>query len=201
MINFYFKCPKCKNNENFVKISQKSSILTFIVLFLGGFFPALFHGFHRVRRVQCTKCRHIFQQPRIPQSPVSRLSAWLLIILILSAAIILVFKFFPQISYEIPNHQYLSMVYDFVRSNSKGISIALLFMIPLIFLLITFAAIINNYKFKKEFKTRYKVIPESDIPLSRPKNMETNNSYTPDSSQSVDNGTTDYTPSSDQLQP
>ena len=175
MKKFYFQCPKCKNDGSFERISQKTSIIRFALLLLGGFLPALLHGFHRVRIIQCTNCNTIFQQPRLPQSAVSRLSAWLLIIIGFSIAISLIFYFFPQLASKIPDNNYLSIFSHFIRDNHKGISIALLFMFPMIFLLVTFSACVGNYRFRKEFKTKYKIIPEPAGPQKRIESDDTMN--------------------------
>ena len=76
-------------------------------------------------------------------------------------------------SAQIPDTNGLSILYDFVRDNSKGVSIALLFMLPLIFFLITFTASVGNYRLRKEFKTKYNIVPGSNVPHNQLESAET----------------------------
>jgi len=82
-MKYYFKCPKCGNNESFTTLSEDENGLGCLILFFGGILPALFYTDARNRRIQCVTCGHIFHQPTLPESPVSKLSKWIILVLIL----------------------------------------------------------------------------------------------------------------------
>ena len=96
--------------------------------------------------------------------------------MLISTSIMLLFYFIPELSAEFQNFHSLDILVDFIKRSPIGVAIGMAVMISGILLLITFAAGISNYRFRKDFKVKYIVSPEPNIV----KKMETNKANSAD---------------------
>ena len=170
MKKYYFKCPRCKSDDSFKQVSERSNGTGCALFIFGGFIPALIYGASRAGRIQCSNCNHIFRQPSLPQFSISLLSVSIFSTMLISISIMILFYFVPDLFREVPNLKPLKILEDFIRSNPMGTAIGMIIMLLGILVLITFASGISNYRFRKDFKSKYLVSPEPNMV----KNLETN---------------------------
>ena len=170
MKKYYFKCPRCKSDDCFKQVSERSNGTGCALFIFGGFIPALIYGASRAGRIQCSNCNHIFRQPALPQSSISLLSVSIFSTMLISISIMALFYFTPELSYGISNIEPLKILEDFIKNNAMGTAIGMIIMLAGILILITFASGISNYRFRKDFKSKYLVSPEPNLV----KNIESN---------------------------
>src|SRR5436190_6664148 len=84
-MKYYFQCPKCGNDEEFIKPTEEGSKLGSMLFVVSGLMSAIlyldFLEYQR-RRVQCVRCAHLFRQPAMPNSPVTKFARWILVVTI-----------------------------------------------------------------------------------------------------------------------
>lgn len=160
-MKYYFRCPKCQNDEDF-RIPEESSEDRGLglLLLLFSLFWFLIYWSSRTQKIQCCKCHYLFRQPPLPSTSLSKLACSVVFIILIFGVIIFIIGLFPEITTLIPESENLSILVRFVEGNAKPIVI----LIPLMLLLITFSclisAIVSDYYAHKQLKKTFKIKPE-----------------------------------------
>jgi len=96
--------------------------------------------------------------------------------MVISISIMTLFYFVPELSREIPSLKPITILEEYIRSNPTGTAIGIIIMPLGILILITLASGISNYRFRKDFKSKYLVSPEANMA----KDLETNKANSAD---------------------
>lgn len=67
-MKYFFKCPGCGNETDFVKPTEQGNGSGCIMLFFGGIFPFLLFSSLNGARIQCDQCKLLFAQPSLPSN-------------------------------------------------------------------------------------------------------------------------------------
>jgi rubredoxin len=159
-MKYYFKCPSCKNNDQFTVPSESSSGLGCLLLFLGGIIPALLYASATTNRIQCGNCGHIFRQPPLPNSPVSKLSKSLILIMILFIFSGFLFVIEPEFGSVIPKYEWLTGLENIIASNPYVVAFFLVAFVLVLSVITVMTSMISNAKFRSNFRKEHKTQPE-----------------------------------------
>ncbi len=162
MKKYYFRCPRCQNDDRFHRVNEEASGTGLALLIFGGFLPALIFASQRTRRIQCAHCNYIFRHPPVPQSSVARLSKYIFIVMLISGFPMFIFSSNPELAHELRNVPYLNIATNIIKISPMGVAISMGIMIFGILVLITGAWGISTYRLRKELKAKYKVSPEAN---------------------------------------
>ena len=91
-MKYYFKCPGCGNETDFVKPTEQGNGSGCLMLFFGGIFPFLLFSSLNGARIQCDQCKLLFAQPSLPSNK-SAIYLGLLVGLIITVIFVSVFFF------------------------------------------------------------------------------------------------------------
>lgn len=97
-MKYYFKCPRCGNDDGFTRTEQQSSGMGCLILLFGGLISALLHAGSQMHRIQCDRCGYIFRQPALPWNGAARLAEIVLLAFFLASVALAVLVTFPDIS-------------------------------------------------------------------------------------------------------
>src|SRR6266511_3295106 len=97
-MKYYFRCPNCGNDEEFVRPSEETSNLGCALFVFGGFIPYLLFAGHNLGRVQCSNCAHIFRQPPLPSSPLATFAGWILALTVIPVIVAVFFFSFTELA-------------------------------------------------------------------------------------------------------
>jgi hypothetical protein len=159
-MKYYFKCPGCESDDEFTLLREESSGLGFWLFIIGGFLPALMYADATRHRIQCSKCSYIFRQPPLPRTSLSRLSTWIIWIIIVFGVCTFLMIAVPEIDSLLPQSQVLNQIEQFISNNPSVILFGLFPMIALILILCLLGSWFSNRaahrEFRKEFETKPK---------------------------------------------
>ncbi len=175
-MKYYFKCPNCKNNEQFTTPSESSSGLGCLLLFFGGIIPALLYADSTNRRIQCANCGHIFQQPPLPNSSVSKLAKWIVLILVLFIFGSFLILVEPEISSLLPRYQWLSGFEGIIRANPYETAFCITALVLVLAIITILSSMISNARFRASFRKEYLTQP---IPYHKAKQENANQRVDP----------------------
>lgn len=131
------------------------------LLLLGGIIPALIYADATNNRVQCANCGHIFRQPPLPNSPVSKLSKWLIAGLILFVFLGFLMITIPELASIIPKYKCLSSLEEIIAGNPYTIAFCLSAFCIVFLVTTVMSSIISNAKLRSDFQKEYKTHPEA----------------------------------------
>lgn len=153
-VNYYFRCPKCGSDEEFIKPSEESSNLGCAIFFFGGLIPALLFAADQTHgRIQCVNCAHIFRQPRIPVSPIAAFAGWIVALLIVPILIAVIAGSADLASF-LPSVPIIASMEDAIKAEPRLAAYVLAFVLALIILVCWAAAFVSNSRFRKQLSTR-----------------------------------------------
>ena len=166
-MKYYFRCPKCGNDEQFVKPSEQTSDLGCALLFFGGFIPALIFADHTSRRIQCSRCAHIFRQPAIPSSPLASFAGWILALTVVLFTIAVFFYCSSDLASLLPSIPVISSIEEAITIEPRVAA----YLLSLLFILVVIpcwvAACLSNAKYRNQFSTEYHVKPLSSRDIAK----------------------------------
>lgn len=141
--SYYFRCPHCGSNDEFVRPSEEASNLGCPILLFWGLVSALLYNTHSGDRIQCTACWHLFNRPSMPWSPFARAVGWT------SVAVLL---FVTPIYFVVPRpaDSVSSLVMDALASLMMLLAVAF-----------WFAAYISTIVYRNKFAEYYRTRPLS----------------------------------------
>lgn len=165
-MNYYFRCPNCGSNEEFIKPSEESSNAGCAIFLFGGLIPALLFANDRQGRIQCAKCAHIFRQPRIPVSALAAFAAWIVALLSVPILVVVVVGFADHAS-SLPSVPIIASVEEFITAQPRLTAFALAFGFVLIVIVCWAVAFVSNARFRKQLSTEYRLEPLSPDELAQ----------------------------------
>jgi hypothetical protein len=162
-VKYYFQCPKCGSDEEFVKPSEQSSDLGCALFLFGGIIPALMYADHTRSRVQCAKCAHIFRQPPIPGSPLAAFAGWMMGLIILPVIIAVFFFSFKELANLLPPLAVIDTIEEAIARQPRVAAYLLALLFVLIVIPCWVAACVSNAKFRKQFATGHRTKPLASV--------------------------------------
>jgi len=159
-MEYYFQCPKCGKNERFSVASIESGNLGCLLFFLGGLLPALLYADRTRSLVQCADCGHVFRQPPLPGSPLSKLSGWIFLVLAAFAFLGLLMIEEPEVASAIPRFEWLTGIETAIGKNPYAVAFCLVAATAILLSTAMLAAIAANWKFRSRFKKEYRTKPD-----------------------------------------
>lgn len=164
-MKYYFKCPNCGSDDEFSVPREESSGLGLLFFLWGDFIPMLLYADAAYHRVQCAECGYIFRQPPLPRTTLSKLTTWIIGIIVLFSIFTMFIIGVPQVADLLPQFPALTEMELLISENPRAIIFGLFPMIAAIFALSIFVSWISNRaahrKLRKEFETKPKRYPES----------------------------------------
>lgn len=184
-MKYYFKCPGCGSDEQFIKPAESGAEPGVLTTFFGGAMTSYSLAEARRNRVQCGKCGRLFKLPPIPNSPVARLAHWIimsLILFFLAGGSLLLVK--SGESY-LPKVQWISEFSCIIADHPYLVAFWIVSLTVFLLLTSMLAALISNIRFTTRFQKQYKTRPESFRAVMREEraertSMTTNTSRPPD---------------------
>ena len=169
-MRYYYKCPQCGSDEDFVKPREESSGLGGPLLLTGGLFSALLFADYARGRVQCGKCLYIFRPPQPPASPIGNFAAWIVALTaipVLLAVFAMAFSDSPDL---LPSNPLIAPLEERVSAQPRIAAYALLTVPVLIVVPCLVVATIGNARFRRQLAKEYRLTPRSsrDAPLQGP---------------------------------
>lgn len=159
-MKYYFKCPQCGHDEEFYNVSNESSTVHgCLILLLGGILPALVFSDYGAHRAQCANCRHVFRRPPLPQSRVSALAKWMLVILLGAAGFALYLEAFPRGSVDVPILSLVTFMENLVLAHPRAAGLALFMTAALFVSFCLLVSAISNHVLRKKLRETYAFHP------------------------------------------
>jgi hypothetical protein len=167
-MNYYFQCPKCQSDSEFVKPSEEDSGLGCLLFIFGGFIPALLFAGHKHGRIQCRKCTHIFPQPSLPSSPLAKFAGWILALSLIPAVTSIFFFNIGDFASLLPVLPVISIIEEAVRDQPRVAAYLLGVLFVLIVIPCIVVACVSNARFRKHLANRYQVHPPAYSQFTQP---------------------------------
>ena len=153
-MKYYFRCPKCGNDEQFVKPAEQSGSYNGGFLGSGGIMGSLAFADYAASRVQCPKCFYLFRQPPVPRSSLGRFAGWMLIFAIVPTVAAALFLVALSGAGRWPS---LAPIEEAVAANP---SIAI-YLVAVQFVLITIPSfivmLVSDARYRKLLATQYRL--------------------------------------------
>jgi len=153
-MKYYFKCPGCGNETQFVKPTEQSDGNGCLMLFLGGIIPFLLFSGINGSRIQCTQCKTLFSQPSLPSSKPAKyigLLAGLVIILLFAS----VFYFcIPGLAETLPEIPAFGILEEAIHSKPRVATYLIVLMSVFTILPLWIATVFITNKHHRKLKTR-----------------------------------------------
>jgi hypothetical protein len=157
---YYFQCPKCHRDDEFLPPSESPSSLTWMLFFFGGLLPALLYADARSHRVQCSNCHHTFRQPPLPRSGVSRLATCFIGVIVVAGIALFFFWANPEWAAEAPNHPWIGTLYDLFMLNPAGTFLVGMTTCLILLLISIVALTVSNIRSHRELRKNYQTRPK-----------------------------------------
>lgn len=168
MKKYYFKCPKCGQDEVFYRVNDASDDgLGCLMFLLGMWIILLLWGSMKLGKVQCGGCGHIFRKPTMSSSGLARIAIFLFFILLLIALALMIYSIEPRL--EQPGHypQWLQHIASYINSHSYFIAVIVLPAVSISVVAIFISGLFSNFfyrrKLKKDFKYRVEAFSRSEV--------------------------------------
>ena len=162
-MKYYFNCPHCGNNTDFVKPTERDSSTGCLLLLFGGFIPFLLFSSLAGKRIQCGRCKTLFAQPGFPANRSALLLGALAgtLICVLFASVF--FFALPGLAQLLPEVTSLSFVEEALQRRPRVALFLILTIATLSILPLWMAAAIITRNTRKEIKKSY----SWDVPFPR----------------------------------
>lgn len=171
-MKYYFKCPNCGSNEQFVKPSEQSSSLGCLILILGGFLPALLLTDYKWQRVQCLNCMHIFRQPPLPGTALSHFALWIAFLTAFATVIGLVAYVAPSSMAGLPAISVVTEIELALAAQPREMAYVIAGLVSLILASCLVAAIWSKAKFRRELAEKFQLWPLASEAILQQKSRE-----------------------------
>lgn len=164
-MKYYFQCPRCRNDEEFLRPSEETYPLGFRLFLFGGVLPALLFQHHTRHRIQCGQCTHIFQQPPIPRSPVAKFALWIIIATLLLFTAAIFYFHFPEFTTLWPSLPVIQSLEDAIGAHPRVAAYFIALLVGLMIISSWVAALVSNAAFRKHLSTQCRLEPRSPFDL------------------------------------
>lgn len=162
-MKYYFKCPSCGSDAEFLIPNEESQGLGLLLFLYGGLIPTLLYADTTCRRVQCAKCGYLFRQPTLPRTVVSRLAAWIIGIIFLFGLFTLFMIAFPEIPGLLPQSPILMEIEQVISDNPRAIFLGFFPMVVLILVLSVLVSWISNHSARAELRKTHETKPKQRL--------------------------------------
>ncbi len=159
-MRYYFSCPNCRSDDEFVLPQEASSGIGCLLFLFGGFIPALLYADHIHQRVQCSKCGYIFRQPPLPRTSLSALATWIIGVIFVFLVVTILAVVFPEMVSLIPDSRLLSGAERIISDHPRAVLIGLVPMLLLIVLICTAASWAANHRAHREMRNHFETRPK-----------------------------------------
>jgi len=149
-MKYYFRCPSCGNDTDFVKPTEQDNNAGCLMLFFSGILPFLLLCSASSARIQCGRCKTLFAQPGLPSNKAAR-QIGLLVGIIICVLFASVFFFaIPSLARLLPVVPVFSVLEDAIL-NQPRVALYLLLVVSFlaVFPLWIAAAMITRKSHKK----------------------------------------------------
>jgi amino acid transporter len=166
-VKYYFRCPSCGNDEEFIRPTEENANLGCGLLVFGGLIPFLLFAEHNRQRVQCARCANIFRQPRTPRTPLARFTGAILCTSFLLTVAAMFFGAFAESPDLLPQLPILSWVERVIVSQPRVTAYLVTLLALVIFLSCWIAAAVSNSRLRKEMSDEYRLKVPSTREIAR----------------------------------
>ena len=119
-MKYYFTCPTCGHDDGFTLPAEQSSGLGCLLLFFGGFIPALLYADAQSHRVHCDNCGYIFRQPALPKTGVAKLATGILLTYVVAGVVAVVMMCAPELADVVPRPAFVQDLRLMVSANPEA---------------------------------------------------------------------------------
>ena len=158
-MEYYFQCPKCGTDDEFVKPNEESFPIGSAILAPGGIFAALLIADHARHRTQCGKCAYIFRQPPIPRTQLASFARWMVSLTIILLFIAGIFFGVTDGGSHIPPAPVLSEFEALIAAKPRVAAWLIVFLVLLICIPCWIGGWISNAIYRKHLSAVYSVKP------------------------------------------
>ncbi len=156
-MKYYFVCPRCGNDQGFAHPREQSSGLGCLILLFGGLIPALLFADAIRQRVQCGQCGFIFRQPAPPRSSASRVAIWVILVVLVSAALTVILAMNPELTSGIPEVSALLTVEAFIAEYPRAVTLTLIPMLALLLLSLLVVSWVSNVRLRRNMRRTHRI--------------------------------------------
>lgn len=158
-MKFYFRCPKCGSDEEFVKPSEEKSDLGTNLLFIGGIMAASMYADHVRRRVQCGKCSYIFRQPPIPSATQAKFAGWILALTLIPVLVAVAFVSFEDLAALLPALPVIDTIEEAVTMQPRVAAYLIAVVVVLVGVTAWVAAVWSNFRLRRKYAAEFQTKP------------------------------------------
>lgn len=159
-MKYYFACPKCQRDDSFSVPLEESSGLGCLLLFLGGFIPALLYASAQQHRIQCDNCGYIFRQPCLQKTGVAKLVTAILLIYLAAAVSAVVLLCLPDLASKIATPEFLQDLPPVVSENLGVFAMLVLITYVVTALICLFASASSSAAYKLKLARKMAIRPK-----------------------------------------
>lgn len=165
-MKYYFRCPRCGNDEEFLRPSDDTNTGCSL-LFFGGLFSALIFSNYQKQRVQCLKCMHMFQQPPVPSSPVENFAGVVQAITLVLVATAVAFYGIPVLTEVLPpGVPIMSAIEDAVANQPRTAAYLLVALVVSMLGVSVIAALLGKRGTRRRLSSEYRLQPPRSIEVA-----------------------------------
>lgn len=160
-MKYYFKCPYCGSDEDFVRSGDgRSGLRGCLVTALTWPVTAMLFGYGARGPVQCRECGYVFRQPPLPRTSVSRLAGAVVAVVLGFSTLTLVMLLIPESTSVVPDYSVLRGLEALVSRNPRAIVLGVGPMVLLLLVLALTASAWSNGKAHRAIRREYEIHPK-----------------------------------------
>ncbi len=164
---YFYRYPKCGNDEQFVKATAWLLLTDLFWIVAGTFIYALLWSDYMRGAVACPRCGHAFVPPRIPNSAVAKLAGWITIIVIFGVFGALLCVITPALEEMLPSLSGLKLLEELIAAQPRTAAYLVAGLIATILPVCCIAAWVSNLRYRRLLAGRYLLKPKSKTELAR----------------------------------
>ncbi len=172
-MKYYFKCPKCGSDEEFIVPESDSDGrgggLGCLLFLVGGFIPLFIYYYLSLgKRIQCTRCYFLFRQPPLPESPVAEFSKWVIVVAVVPVFAAWLLTSMPEVIANLPSLPGVEALEKEAVAQPRLIAYLLVAIILSVIVTCFLAQLISNSRLRNELSKKYILRPFTSRSLNPP---------------------------------
>lgn len=177
---YYFRCPHCGNDEEFVRPTEDGH-LGCAMLLLGGLLAANHVNEYRKHRVQCVRCLHMFQQPALRVSAVAAFGTVIQVLTILLVVAGVIFYGYGDLITPLPEWPILFWIEEAIAAKPRVAAYFLVALVVTMLFVPIIAGWIGNRSNRRQLAEKFLLRPPSahTLPASVPAPQAPSSDHTP----------------------
>ncbi len=160
-MSYYFGCPRCGSNRSFATVAEDDSSLGCLLFLIGGLLALLIYADSTRGRVQCTHCGHIFRQPPLPRSPLSKFALAVIGLIVASVIVTVVMTSIPALVGWLPDLPFITKLEDFVEENPKALVASLFPALIIVTVLAFVVSFVSNRRYRQDLRKTFETAPKA----------------------------------------